>query len=129
MGERMLHKRPVNLNLLTIHFPINAIVSFLHRLSGIFIALCIPFLLLLLKMSLESKQQWDSLGVFFENPWLSIAFSALIFAFIYHCIAGIRHLLMDIGIGDSKQGGRLGAILVLSLSIVFCLSWIIGLIV
>ncbi len=125
----MLDQRPVNLNFFTIHFPIAAIVSILHRLSGIFIALGIPALLMLLKTSLESKQQWDSLGVFFKNPWAIGVLSIFLFALIYHSIAGIRHLFMDIGIGDSKKGGRRGALLVLFLSFVLCLLWVIGLIV
>jgi succinate dehydrogenase / fumarate reductase cytochrome b subunit len=129
MGERMQHNRPVNLNFFTIHFPIAAIVSLLHRISGIFIALFIPVLLVLLKTSLESKQQWDSLGVFFKSPWVITALSMLMFGFVYHCIAGIRHLLMDIGIGNTKKGGRKGAILVLLMSIFLCLIWVIGLIV
>lgn len=129
MGAKMQDQRPVNLNFFTIHFPITAIVSLLHRLSGVFIALFIPVLLMFLKTSLESKQQWDSLGVLFRNPWIIFVSSVFVFAFIYHCIAGIRHLLMDIGIGDSKKGGRKGALLVLFVSFVLCLFWVIGLIV
>jgi len=36
----------------------------------------------------------------------------------YHVIAGVRHLLMDLGIGESLEGGKRGAISVLLLGVV-----------
>lgn len=119
----MQYKRPINLNFLTIQFPIPAIVSLLHRLSGILIALFIPGLLWLLHTSLESKQQWDSLGVLFLNPWLKGLFGFVLLGLIYHCLAGIRHLLMDIGIGATKEGGRRGALCVLLGTFLLAVIW------
>ena len=47
--------------------------------------------------------------------WLMLA------ALIYHLVAGIRHILMDMGVGGSLAGGRLGARLVLIISVIFIL--------
>jgi succinate dehydrogenase / fumarate reductase cytochrome b subunit len=39
---------------------------------------------------------------------------AVLAAFIYHLVAGIRHLVMEFGIGESLEGGRKGAVLVIA---------------
>lgn len=41
---------------------------------------------------------------------------AILAGLLFHLIAGIKHLLMDIGIGESFKGGVLGAKLVIALS-------------
>lgn len=102
--------RPRNLNFFTIQFPITAIVSLLHRMSGILLIFSIPAMLWILQMTLKSEQQWDSIGVLMHNIWIKGLCTFLMMGLLYHFIAGIRHLLMDIGIGDTKSSSRLGAI-------------------
>ncbi|MGB5805133.1 MAG: succinate dehydrogenase, cytochrome b556 subunit, partial [Vibrio anguillarum] len=46
--------RPVNLDLQTIHFPISAIASILHRVSGVMMFVAVGILLWLLSLSLSS---------------------------------------------------------------------------
>lgn len=121
--KSMQEKRPINLNFFTIQFPITAIVSLLHRLSGILIALFIPGLLWLLQSSLDSRQQWDSLAVFFENPWLKVLVGFVFLGLIYHWVSGIRHLLMDMDLGDTKAGGRKGACYVLFGTFILSVVW------
>lgn len=116
--NRKPYKRPVNLNFFTIQFPITAVVSLLHRMSGILILFFIPALLWFLEASLASNQQWDSIGVVLDNFWIKSLFYIVIVGFIYHFIAGIRHLLMDMGIGDTKLGARIGAICTVWMTIV-----------
>jgi succinate dehydrogenase / fumarate reductase cytochrome b subunit len=109
------HTRPKNLNLFTIHFPLPAIVSILHRVSGAFLFLLIPFILWGLAFSLTDSgfdrlQQWAgmlSVKIFF---WI------IIVPFIFHLVAGIRHLLSDIHIGDSLKMGRTTAFLTFIIS-------------
>jgi succinate dehydrogenase / fumarate reductase cytochrome b subunit len=38
--------------------------------------------------------------------------------FIYHTVAGVKHLIMDFGIGETMEGGVLGARLTIIISIV-----------
>jgi succinate dehydrogenase / fumarate reductase cytochrome b subunit len=109
--------RPKNLNLFTIHFPIPAIVSILHRVSGAFLFLLVPFTLWALAFSLtdsgfETLRQDLSTGCCKFIIWVTLA------ALCYHLVAGIRHLLMDIGIGSSLKAGRIGARLTLIVSAV-----------
>jgi succinate dehydrogenase / fumarate reductase cytochrome b subunit len=109
-------RRPVNLNFFTLHFPVTAWVSVAHRLSGIFVFLMIPGLLWMLQESLASEARFQSLGVFFSHPIAVVGLWLLLAALLYHWVAGLRHLLMDIHIGESKTGGRMGAWLVICIS-------------
>ena len=117
----MKHKRPINLNLFTLKFPIAAIVSILHRLSGLLLFLLIPFLLLGLSSSLASQQDFDVLYFRLTTPFAKCIIWFLLSAFIYHFVAGIRHLMMDAGIGEELKSGRLGAKLVLVISVILTL--------
>jgi succinate dehydrogenase / fumarate reductase cytochrome b subunit len=104
------HARPKNLNLFTIHFPLPAIVSILHRISGAFLFLCIPFVLWLLAFSL-TEAGFASLQEGLSNIVVKGIIWLLLIPFIFHLVAGIRHLLSDIHIGDSLEMGRAMSVL------------------
>lgn len=104
-----MKQRPKNLNLFTIHFPIPAIVSILHRISGVILFLFIPVLLWGLNLSLASQQDFDDLHQLLMQPWVKFIIWGSLAAFIYHFVAGIRHLLMDIHIGETLIAGRITA--------------------
>lgn len=109
----MKNKKPKNLNLLTIRFPIPAIVSILHRISGFILFLLIPIMLWGLYLSLSSQQSFDDLHQTLSTPWIKFVIWGCLSAFFYHFVAGIRHLLMDIGVGEELKSGRISAILTL----------------
>lgn len=113
----MQDTRPKNLNLFTIKFPLPAIVSIFHRVSGVFLFLMIPILLWLLQLSLT----YDGFDVLMG--WLSTFYSKLIFWLLliplcYHLVAGIRHLLVDIHIGEGRESGKRGALAVFIITFV-----------
>lgn len=112
----MKKKRPVNLNLFTIRFPLPAIISILHRISGFALFLFIPFLLWLLHTSLASVEQFANLQQLLTAVPAKIILILLIASLFYHLFAGIRHLLMDAQIGETLKGANLGAILTLIFS-------------
>lgn len=117
----MTPKRPVNLNLLTISFPLPAIVSILHRISGVILFLMIPAFLAMLACSLHDAMGFDKVQSFFAHPVIKFILFCSLLALFYHLIAGIRHLFMDFHLGDSLKGGRLGAKLVLIITIIFAI--------
>jgi succinate dehydrogenase / fumarate reductase cytochrome b subunit len=122
MDQKLSKQKPVNLDLTSIRFPITAIVSILHRISGLLVFLAIPVLLWLLQQSLASADQFNQLRNYFNQSLLVRAVTWFILsAFIYHLIAGIRHLLMDLGWGETLRGGRAGAIIVILSSIILAL--------
>jgi len=102
-------KPPVNLDLSTIRFPVPAIASILHRVSGVALFFATPLLLWMLQSSLASRESFAELQAILGSPLVKLVVWALIAALLYHLAAGVRHLLMDMHIGDSLQGGRRGA--------------------
>ena len=114
----MNNKRPVNLDISTIHFPITAIVSILHRVSGVVLFVATAILLWMLDASLASEESFAALQDLLREPWSQAVLWAMLAALAYHAVAGVRHLIMDVGIGESLEGGRTGAKLVFFFAVV-----------
>lgn len=123
----MAYQRPVNLNLFTIKFPIPAIISILHRTSGAILFLLLPLILWLLNTSLSSPENFDYIQTIFTNWFFKIVVWGLLAALIFHLFAGIRHLIMDLGIGESLKAARGSAWLVIGLSVLIFLAAVIWL--
>lgn len=102
-------KRPVNLDLTSIRFPVPAVASILHRVSGMALFVATPLLLWMLERSLDSAEAFDALKATIDGFLAKLVLLAVLAGLLYHLAAGIRHLLMDMHIGDSLEGGRRGA--------------------
>lgn len=109
----MTDKRPVNLDIGTIKLPITAYVSILHRASGVALIGAVGILLGLLAYSLKSAEDFASVLTCMDSVAMKLLLWAILTAFIYHMLAGIKHLIMDMGIGETLEGGKRGAVLVL----------------
>ena len=114
----MNDKRPVNLDLTTMKFPPMAIASILHRISGILLFLLLPLILYLLRLSLHSAESFAYLQGLIENPFMKLALWAFCASLSYHLLAGIRHILMDFGLGEHLHSGRNSALFIIILSII-----------
>ena len=117
-----MSKRPVNLNLLSMRFPLTAIASILHRLSGFFLFLVIPLILALMSASLGSPEGFFTLHACLTHFFTKFLLLIFLAALFYHLLAGIRHLLMDYGIGESLGAGKCSAITVISVAIVLMIG-------
>lgn len=102
-------KRPVYLDLLRIRLPVGGLVSILHRISGVFLVMALPFSLWILQQSLISAEQYQQISDWLQRLPLRILVFLLILALAHHFLAGVRHLLLDLDIGISRRGGRTGA--------------------
>jgi succinate dehydrogenase / fumarate reductase cytochrome b subunit len=111
-------KRPVNLDIGTMRLPITAWASITHRASGVFIFAGMALLLWALDSSLRSPEGFASVRELLANPLLKLAVWAVVAGLIYHATAGVKHLLMDMGIGETMEGGILGAQIVFAVSAV-----------
>lgn len=114
----MNDKRPVNLDLSSLSYPPMAIASILHRLSGLLMFVLLPVMLCYLDHSLRSPDAFDAVRLHMALPWVKLTFWAFGAAWVYHVIAGIRHMLMDLGIGESLEAGRRSAVLVIVLAVI-----------
>jgi len=120
-------KRPVNLDLSTIKFPVTAIASITHRVTGVAIFLALPILLWMLDRSLASPESFADLKELMTSPLVKLVVWAIMAVLLYHLVAGIRHLVMDAGVGETLEGGQRGAKLVFIISVVLILlvgGWI-----
>lgn len=113
----MNKKRPINLNLFTIRFPVTAIVSILHRISGFALFALIPVILWAFSCSLtesgfEAMQEWFGYPLVKALGWL------LLVPFCYHLTAGLRHLLMDMHVCTKLNSARKAAYMTLGISLI-----------
>lgn len=114
----MNQKRPINLDLGTMKFPAMAIASILHRISGLVLFLLLPFMLYCLDLSLKSAESFVNLHILLTNPFWKLCLWAFAAALVYHLLAGIRHLIMDLGYGEALCAGRRSAVLVIVLAVI-----------
>ncbi len=108
----MKKNRPGNVSLatmLTLKWPITSLSSILHRVSGVLLFLAVPFCLWALEKSLSSQAEFNQVLVMLQGGFAPFVLWAILSMLAYHIIAGIRHLLMDAGIGESLEGGILGS--------------------
>ncbi|KJK03783.1 succinate dehydrogenase [Pseudomonas sp. 21] len=114
----MNSKRPVNLDLRTIQLPITAYTSILHRISGVILFVGIAVLLFALDRSLASEESFEQVKACLTHPLVKLVIWGLLSALLYHLVAGIRHLVMDAGIGETLEGGKRGSKIVIAVAVV-----------
>lgn len=104
--------------------PAAGIVSILHRISGIIMFFLMPFVIWMFDTSVSSeisfakfKAAFDS-GLGFVPGWMvTLVALALIWAYLHHLIAGVRHVYMDVAHAVSKEFGKSSAVVTLALSL------------
>ena len=104
-------------------------VSILHRASGVIIFLLLPFVIWMFDTSISSEISFDKFKSAFNVGmlglpgmiWKLLAL-ALIWAFLHHFIAGLRHLWMDVShAAVTKEFGKSSALVTLAISIALTL--------
>ncbi|SFH35122.1 succinate dehydrogenase, cytochrome b556 subunit [Modicisalibacter xianhensis] len=96
----MNSKRPVNLDLSTIKFPLPALTSITHRITGVILFVGLIFLFWALDASLSSPEGFDAVRDALEhNFFAKLVTWGLLSALAFHFVAGARHLLMDLDFG------------------------------
>lgn len=128
-------QRPVyrNINIFTdvrtYRLPAAGFVSILHRISGLLMFLLLPFVIWMLDTSLSTEISFDV----FKNAFVAglgpipgvlvkLVALALIWGYLHHFIAGVRHLWMDATHSVSKQQGHSSAVVTLALSVLLTLA-------
>lgn len=118
-------KRPVNLDIATISLPLPAYASLLHRVSGVITVAGIAVLLCLLDSSLASEADFKTVQGYLDSIFVKLVVWAVLAGLIYHTVAGVKHLIMDLGIGETLEGGIKGAQIVFGVSavLIFVAGW------
>ncbi len=115
-------KRPVNLDISSIQLPLAAYASITHRISGVIVFVGVAILLWIFDMSLSSEEGFNRLKEHSESGLFKFIVWGILSALAYHLIAGIKHLLMDSGIGETKEAAPVAAKITIFLSLVLIVS-------
>ncbi len=103
------NNRPVFLNLFQIRFPVTAILSILHRVTGVLMVLTLPVLFYLFSLSLSGEAGWEATLSILNDPLSKIVLALFLWGLIHHLFAGVRFLFIDIEIGVEKTTARVTA--------------------
>ncbi len=127
-------KRPVYRNIhvsqiVAYRLPPAGIVSILHRISGMLMFVLLPFVIWMFDNSLTSEISFGAFtnafvaGIGFVPGWfIKLVSLGLIWGYLHHFIAGVRHLWMDATHSVSKAQGHSSAVLTLGLSVLLTLA-------
>ena len=109
--------------------PLAGVVSILHRASGLVMFVLMPFIIWMFDTSLTSEitySQFTSVfvgGAGFVPGWFfKLLALALIWAYLHHFIAGLRHLWMDATHAVTLEFGRQSAVVTLVASVALTLA-------
>jgi succinate dehydrogenase / fumarate reductase cytochrome b subunit len=83
--------------------------------------IAVAFLMWALQGSLESPESFAQVKDVMSGFFAKLITWGIVSALLYHLVAGFKHLLMDIDIGETLEGGILGAKLTLAASIILIL--------
>lgn len=122
--KKQKKQRPKNLDLLTIRLPVNAVVSIMHRASGVALFLIQPVLLWALYLSLATAQGYEGVAGQLHAWPVKLLVTALSWAFFHHFFAGIRHLAMDVHWMTTLQKARFSSRVVLWL-VALTMVWVL----
>jgi succinate dehydrogenase / fumarate reductase cytochrome b subunit len=123
--------RPINVNpsdLMAFAWPLSAIASITHRIAGVVLFAGIAFGLYALDMSLSSAAGFDTLKGMLNSPLGMFITWGLLSALAYHFVAGIKHLMLDMEIGDTLEGSKFAArttMLVSAILIFLAAVWVV----
>lgn len=111
--------------ILSYRLPPAGIVSILHRVSGVLMFLLMPFIIWMFDKSVTSEVSYATFvsvfhdGAGFLPGWsFKLVALALIWGYLHHFIAGVRHLYMDATHSVTKEFGHSTALVTLSASVV-----------
>ena len=110
--------RPVSLSLSPAKFrwPVTAMASIAHRITGVALFAALAWLLYLLDLALDSPAGFERAKALQEAPVAKLLLIGLLGLLAYHLLAGGRHLLLDLHIGDGLPAANWAAWLVFALT-------------
>lgn len=102
--------------------PLSGLISILHRISGALLFLALPFLLYLFDKSLTSELSYATFASLASHWFVKLVLLVLVWSYLHHFFAGLRHLVMDVHVGVEKDSGRQTAAAVFVVSLVLWLA-------
>jgi succinate dehydrogenase / fumarate reductase cytochrome b subunit len=97
--------------------PLAGIVSILHRISGFLMFALLPLVLYVFDLSIRSEISFAHFQGVASNWFVRLLILALVWSYMQHFCAGLRHLFMDVHVGIEKDSSRKSAVAVLIVSL------------
>ena len=98
-------------------YPVTALASIFHRISGVVLFLLIPFGLFILNCSLKSQAHFYRLQAWLHHPAVLFFIWVSLVALLYHFLAGVKHLLMDMGWFEELHSSKILSLVVIIVSV------------
>ncbi|RUO81494.1 succinate dehydrogenase, cytochrome b556 subunit [Idiomarina tyrosinivorans] len=114
----MKKQRPVNLDLTTIQFPASAKASILHRVTGVVMLVALVFLTWAFAVSLSGPEGFATVEAVMTSFIAKFIAWGILTALGYHFLAGLRHLVMDLGFWEELESGNASATAAIVLAII-----------
>ncbi len=120
-------KRPMSPHLQVYKLPLTAILSILHRATGVILSVGVLLLGWALVMAASGQESYEFAHSLFSS-WIGyLVLFGFTAAFYFHLCTGIRHLFWDIGRGleleDAEKSGK--ALLVVT-AVLTLLTWLVA---
>jgi len=120
--------RPVNLNLFAFRFPLNALASITHRITGVLLLAGVGLLIYLADLALTSAEGFDHARLLIgAGGFATFLLWATLVALAYHLFAGIKHMLLDFHIGDTvgpARGASIAVIVLTAIAAILLGAWL-----
>jgi succinate dehydrogenase / fumarate reductase cytochrome b subunit len=120
-----MKERPTNrsfLTLLDIQYTLSSFVSVLHRVTGILLLGVVVWLLYNFVGLFETQQKFNFIIVKFTSIEYKICLVFSLAIFVFHIVAGFRHMLMDSGFFEEMKQANVTALFVLCISFIYFIS-------
>lgn len=108
--------RPVYLDPFRIYLPLAGWVSILHRVSGALLFFAFPLGVWALSVSLSDEAGFQRVLDWMAHPLNKLGVLLLVWAFVHHLLAGVRHLALDVHWGVERHQSRQTSMLVMMLA-------------
>ena len=112
----MRPERPISLSLARFRWPATAVASITHRISGVLLFLGFAYLLYLLDLALSSEAGFERAAGLLAMTFPKLALWGVLALLAYHLLAGIKHLLLDLHIGDTLAAAKRASWLVFAVT-------------
>ncbi len=96
-------KRPLSPHLAIYKLPLTAVVSIMHRMTGVLLTAGLMLFVVSLAMIQGGAGSYDAMQGFIQQFFVEMAVWLMIYALFFHLCHGVRHLFWDIGEGYDKQ--------------------------
>lgn len=95
-------KRPLSPHLQVYRLPLTAVVSIMHRMTGVLLAAGLMLFVVSLAVIQCGSSSFEAMQLLIQQPVVAIALWLMVYALFFHLCHGIRHLIWDAGEGYEK---------------------------